>query len=89
MVNRNGGFVPFADSESVWRSGSLEVENGTDEVVVHGSVAFRRDRVSAKRARELAAFFLSLADGISDEDCLPEEDVQPSAGVTLVANPFA
>jgi len=82
------GFTPFADDSSVWQSGSLSVENGTREVLLHGSVSFGPDPESAARARALAGMLLAVAERI--EEGVPEVgDASPAAAVDIVPNPFA
>lgn len=80
---------PFADDEAASSIGDLAIENGTERVVISGSVEITRDQAGLERARALK----QLADGLVAE---LERSTPPlmvavarMASVDEVDNPFA
>ena len=79
---------PFADDEAASSIGGLSVENGTERVVVSGSVEITRDQAGLERARALK----QLADGLVAEleAGMPQRlAAAPAAKVDEIDNPFA
>ncbi|WP_407525556.1 hypothetical protein [Methylobacterium oryzisoli] len=81
-------FTPFADDAAVQTLGDLTVENGTERVVLHGSLDLARDRRSLERARALRATLDAVVAALERAD-LPEEAPRPEAKTESVKNPFA
>jgi hypothetical protein len=79
---------PFADNDAASSIGGLAIENGTDRVLLTGSIEITRDRAGLQRAMELKR----LADDLVSElqgtsvDNAASKDV---AAVDQVDNPFA
>lgn len=80
---------PFADNVSVVTVDGLSIENGQDEIMVHGSLVLSKDRLSQRRAQQLADYFASVAEALSGQ-ALPEEVAETVAPLAVtVPNPFA
>lgn len=80
---------PFGDSDAVLSVGDLTVEVGSGEVLLHGSLSLRRDRISARRARVIADFLQKAAALLDASPGLPEAvDPAPAQPLEIVANPF-
>ena len=80
---------PFADDEGASAIGGLSIENGTERVVVSGSLEITRDGAGLERARALKR----LADDLVAEleQGTPPQRIAAArpAGIDEVANPFA
>ncbi|MFE1602474.1 hypothetical protein [Methylobacterium sp. ID0610] len=79
--------TPFADDATVQTIGPLTVENGTERVVLHGSLDLARDRQSLERARALKRILEAVVAALEGED-LPEEAPRAEAKTESVKNPF-
>lgn len=82
-------FKPLEDAESVVNVGGLSIENGSDTLLVNGSLELARDEKSIERARQLAELFSKIANKL-DADVkagLTSDPVEEGA-VTEVSNPF-
>ncbi|ACL61878.1 hypothetical protein [Methylobacterium nodulans] len=79
--------IPFADDATVQTLGPLTVENGTERVVLHGSLELARDRLSLERARALRRILDAVVTALEGQD-LPEEAPRPEGRTQSVKNPF-
>lgn len=81
---------PFADDKGSASIADLTVENGTQAVVVSGSLEVTRDAAGLKRARALKELADGLVDYLQSAGDLPNKVTtsQPST-VEDVKNPFA
>lgn len=84
----NAPFKAFADDSAVITAGDLQIENGTDAVVLHGQLEIRRDKAGLASARILAQ---ALADAVRVLEATPDlpdraaPEIDPRGSV---ANPF-
>ncbi|MEE7450470.1 hypothetical protein MRF4_23170 [Methylobacterium radiotolerans] len=82
-------FVPFADNAGVRSVGALSFENGTDRVVLHGSLDLTRDRTGLEQAKRLRATLDTIVKALEASD-LPDAVAEaPDAQPKSVKNPFA
>ena len=80
---------PFADDEAAQTIGELTVENGTERVVIYGSLEVTRDKAGLKRAKTLKAVLDGLVQALEAEKNLPERMASPEPEPTQqVKNPF-
>ena len=82
-------FKPLEDADSVVNIGGLSIENGSDTLLVNGSLELDRDEKSIERARQLAELFSKIANKL-DADVkagLTSDPVEEGA-VTEISNPF-
>lgn len=81
---------PFADDKDSASIADLTVENGTQAVMISGSLEVTRDAAGLKRARALKELADGMVDHLQAAGDLPEKVAAtgPKA-VEDVANPFA
>ena len=83
-------FKPFADDTATLAIGEFTVENGTQSVLLYGTLDITRDQAGLDRAHELAALandIVATLEAIAD---LPAHAlVPPKAPGQTVKNPFA
>ena len=80
---------PFADDEAASAIGGLNIENGTDRVVVSGSVEITRDQAGLARARELKRLADDLVAELEAGDAPQQFAAAQPARTDEVDNPFA
>jgi hypothetical protein len=78
--------VPFANDAAQVSIDRLTIENGTDRIVLHGSLEIGRDRQGLERALRLK-HLLDQAVTTLQSETLPAE--RPTRPPGSVANPFA
>ena len=82
-------FEPFADDASVRSIGALSFENGTDRIVLHGSLDLTRDEAGLAQARRLRETLEAIVRALEAGD-LPEAVAEaPEPKPKTVRNPFA
>ncbi len=82
-------FEPFADDASVRSIGSLSIENGTDQIALHGSLDIGRDKAGLAQARKLKETFEAIVRALEAGD-LPEHVAEAAdEPPRTVKNPFA
>ena len=79
--------TPFADDATSVGIGDLTVENGTDQVSLHGSLDISRDKQGLAHAVALKAMLDQAVAYLQAQSDLP--DVLPPLPSKRVANPFA
>ena len=77
---------PFADDAASVMIGELTVENGTDRVVLYGSIDLTRDKQGLAHARALAALVSEAIRLLEADMSLP--DVVPPTAAGTAKNPF-
>ncbi|MGY2048481.1 hypothetical protein [Methylobacterium sp. JK268] len=80
--------TPFADDATAQTLGEFTIENGTERVVLHGSLELARDRRSLERARALKGILEAVVKALEAETTLPEEAPRQEAKAESVRNPF-
>ena len=80
---------PFADDEAASAIGGLNIENGTDRVVVSGSVEITRDQAGLERARELKRLADDLVAELEAGDAPQQFAAAQTARTDEIDNPFA
>jgi hypothetical protein len=80
--------TPFADDAAVQTLGEFTIENGTERIVLHGSLELARDRRSLERARALKGVLEAVVAALEKQTDLPEEAPRPEAKAESVRNPF-
>ncbi|WP_315920895.1 hypothetical protein [Mesorhizobium sp. SP-1A] len=82
-------FKPLEDADSVISIGGLSVENGSDTLLVNGSLELARDEKSIERARQLAELFSKIANKLdADVKAGLTSDLVEESAVTEISNPF-
>ncbi|WP_018263448.1 hypothetical protein [Methylobacterium sp. WSM2598] len=80
--------IPFSDDATVQTLGAFTVENGTERIVLHGSLELARDRLSLERARTLRAILEGVVTALEAQAHLPEEAPRRQPRTESVRNPF-
>jgi len=78
--------TPFADDAASVGIGDLTIENGTEEVSLHGSLDITRDRKGLVHARALKVLLDQAVAYLEAQTDLP--DALPPPPTKMVANPF-
>jgi len=82
-------FKPLEDADSVVNIGGLSIENGSDALLVNGSLELTRDEESIGRARQLAELFSKIANKLdADIKAGLTSDTVEEGAVTEISNPF-
>ncbi|WP_414476448.1 hypothetical protein [Microvirga sp. M2] len=81
-------FQPFSDDSASLNIHDLTVENGTDKVVIYGSLDLTRDKEGLENARALKALVDGIVKALAHDKDLPDK-VQPDEPTQQVKNPFA
>lgn len=79
---------PFRNDDQALTIGDLSVENGSDAVILSGSLSIRRDKKGLTAARMLAETFRAIVDRLETEDLPDELAEEEGDGGDVVANPF-
>lgn len=82
-----GQLRPYADDSASIGIGDLTVENGRDQVSLHGSLELTRDQAGLELARALKALLDQMVQALEAEKDLPAKLPPPDKPGT-VANPF-
>ena len=83
-------FTPFADDAAALTIGGMTVENGTDRVILSGSLDITRDRQGLDHAKALRVALDAVIAALEAEKVLPAKAPQPArAKTTKAPNPFA
>ena len=77
---------PFADDAVSIGIGDLTIENGTDQVSLHGSLDITRDKQGLAHARALKALLDQAVTYLQQQDDLPA--ALPPLPSKTVKNPF-
>ncbi len=83
-----GAFAPYADDVAVLTVDALTVENGTDSIVVSGSLEIPRDAAGLERARVLRALLAEIVRAIEAGGARPASGPE-GLGNDSVDNPFS
>lgn len=78
---------PFSDDAASTTIGELAVENGTDAVMLSGSLEITRDKAGLKRAQALKALAEAICKELEAGD-LPDYVQVAAVKTEDVANPF-
>jgi hypothetical protein len=81
-------FQPFSDDSASLRIGEFTIENGTDKVVLYGSLDVMRDKNGLKHAKALKAAVDAIVKALEQDKALPDES-DPAEAPQQVKNPFA
>jgi hypothetical protein len=81
---------PFENDTEVVTVSDLAVENGLDQIVIHGALELSRDRLSLQRIDALQSILAEIKISLGDPDTLPEKTSAPGLtdAVDVVENPF-
>ena len=80
--------VPFADDASSTSFGQLTIENGSDRLVLYGSLDITRDQKGLALAWQLRALLDQVVAVLEHEPALPAA-VEAPVQARTVRNPFA
>lgn len=80
---------PFADDEGASAVGGLSIENGTERVVISGSVEIARNAEGLERARDLKRLMDDLVSELEAGGAPQRLAAAGQATVDEVKNPFA
>ena len=80
--------TPYADDSAALTIGEFTIENGTDCVVLHGSLDLTRDKAGLERAWLLKTAVDRIVAALEAEKALPDKIAPPDAP-SQVKNPFA
>ena len=78
---------PYSDDSASIGIGALTVENGRDQVSLHGSLDLTRDQAGLEQARALKALLDQVVQALESEKDLPAKLPPPDKPGT-VSNPF-
>lgn len=78
---------PYADDAGAMQVGELEIENGTDRVILYGSIDLTRDQLGLDRARKLRDLLTAIVHSLETVADLPDQ-VLPPKPADRVDNPF-
>ncbi len=81
-------FRPFAEDAGVQTFAGFSIENGTQRIVLHGSLDLTRDRDGLRRAKALKDLLDAVVAALEAEDLPDSVPEEPQAAVP-VRNPFA
>ncbi|KFG67916.1 hypothetical protein [Microvirga sp. BSC39] len=81
-------FQPFSNDSASLSVGGFTIENGTDKVVLYGSLDVTRDKSGLKQARALKAAVDAIVRAL-DQDKALLDDSGPTEEPQQVKNPFA
>jgi hypothetical protein len=79
--------TPYADDSAALTIGEFTIENGTDCVVLHGSLDLTRDKAGLERARLLKATVDRIVAVLEGDKSLPDK-IAPPEKPSEVKNPF-